>query len=214
MGLYYSATKDDYEGSLMGLKYSKNNTYTVDVTFAPLDIVSTYVYYTREEIDSQQASRYFTSTAKATQFTDTSRDWWADHSDNVDTVGVGTSIGFMENKLIIGADYSYSESTESIKFTAGSCFYAPFGCTGITASPVDMPDLKTKLQTVNTSAKYKLTKNTTVGLGYQYENYKSDDWATDSVDPASTTLANVLTLSGSVPDYEAHQAMLTVAYNW
>ena len=214
MGLYYSATKDDYEGSLMGLKYSKNNTYTVDVTFAPLDIVSTYVYYTREEIDSEQASRYFTSTAKATQFTDTSRDWWADHSDNVDTVGVGTSIGFMENKLIIGADYSYSESTESIKFTAGSCFYAPFGCTGITASPVDMPDLKTKLQTVNTSAKYKLTKNTTLGLGYQYENYKSDDWATDSVDPASTTLANVLTLSGSVPDYEAHQAMLTVAYNW
>src|SRR3990170_9264 len=113
MGLYYSATKDDYEGSLMGLKYSKNNTYTVDVTFAPLDIVSTYVYYTREEIDSQQASRYLQSTTatKYSQSIDPNRDWWADHSDNVDTVGIGTSIGFMENKLIIGADYSYSEST-------------------------------------------------------------------------------------------------------
>ena len=209
-GLYYSATKDDYEGSLMGLKYSKNNTYTVDVTFAPLDIVSTYVYYTREEIDSQQASRYFASgAAKATQFTDPTRDWWADHSDNVDTVGIGTSIGFMENRLTIGVDYSYSESTSNIKFKTG-------GSTALGASGTveDLPDLKTKLQTVNTSAKYKLTKNTTLGLGYQYENYKSDDWATDSVDPASTTLANVLTLSGSVPDYKAHQAMLTVAYNW
>ena len=85
---------------------------------------------------------------------------------------------------------------------------------GASGTVEDLPDLKTKLQTVNTSAKYKLTKNTTVGVGYQYENYKSDDWATDSVDPASTILANVLTLSGSVPDYEAHQAMLTVAYNW
>jgi len=202
-GLYYSATKDDYEGSLIGLKYSKNNAYTVDVTYTPMDIVSTYAYYTREEIDSQQASRYFTSAAKATQFTDTSRDWWADHSDNVDTVGVGTSIGFMENRLTVNADYSFSESTSNINFKTG---------TSLTAQ--DMLELETKIQSVALSGKYKLNKHLTVGVGYQYENYKSDDWATDSVDPASTILANVLTLSGSVPDYEAHQAMLTVAYNW
>ena len=210
LGLYSSFTKDDYEGSLMGLKYSKNNTYTVDATYAPLDIISTYAYYTRDEIDSQQAGRAYDGAAsKASQSTDPTRDWWADHSDNVDTVGIGTSIGFMENRLTIGVDYSYSESTSNIKFKTG-------GSTALGASGTveDLPDLKTKLQTVNTSAKYKLTKNTTVGLGYQYENYKSDDWATDSVDPASTILANVLTLSGSVPDYEAHQAMLTVAYNW
>ncbi|MEK6901605.1 MAG: MtrB/PioB family outer membrane beta-barrel protein, partial [Nanoarchaeota archaeon] len=36
IGLYYSAAKADYEGSLMGLKNSKNNTYTVDMTYVPM----------------------------------------------------------------------------------------------------------------------------------------------------------------------------------
>src|SRR3990172_5377028 len=112
VGLYYSYMQNDYYGSILGLQKDENKNYTVDITYAPADFISTYTYYTREELKSKQA------------------------------------------------------------------------------------------------------KNTTVGVGYQYENYKSDDWATDGFDIASTILANVLTLSGSVPDYEAHHAMLTVAYNW
>ena len=204
VGLYYSYMQNDYYGSILGLQKDENKNYTVDITYAPADFISTYTYYTREELKSKQAGREFIS--KTTDYLNPNMNWWADRDEDVDTVGVGLNLGFMENKLTIGADYSYSESTGTVKFTAGS--------DPTVIGYNDMPDLKTKLQTVNTSAKYKLTKNTTVGVGYQYENYKSDDWATDSVDPASTILANVLTLSGSVPDYEAHQAMLTVAYNW
>jgi len=208
VGLYYNYTQDDYFASLFGLQKRENNGYTIDATYTPAEFITTYTYYTREEIKARQAGRDYTGSGatKYTQSTDPNNDWRADHDEDIDTVGIGVNLGFMENKLTIGADYSYSESTNTVKLLAGS------GTNVIGYK--DLPDLKTKLQTVNTSAKYKLTKNTTVGLGYQYENYKSDDWATDSVDPASTTLANVLTLSGSVPDYEAHQAMLTVAYNW
>ena len=204
VGLYYNYTQDDYEGSLFGLLKNENKSYTLDTTYTPADFISTYTYYTREELKARQASRsYAGGASKATQSIDPKRDWWADHNEDIDTVGIGLNLGFMENRLTLGADYSYAESTGTVKFTTGSSLTA-----------TDIPDLKTKLQTVNTSAKYKLTKNTTLGLGYKYENYKSDNWSTDSVDPASTTIADVLTLSGSVPDYEAHQTMLTVAYNW
>lgn len=206
IGLYYSYMQNDYYGSILGLQKDENKNYTVDITYTPADFISTYTYYTREELKSKQAGREFTTKTPTGNYVDLNRNWWADHNEDVDTVGVGLNLGFMENKLTVGADYSYSESTGTVKLTAGS--------DPSVIGYSDMPDLKTKLQTVNTSAKYKLTKNTTVGVGYQYENYKSDDWATDNLDPASSTVANVITLSGSVPDYEAHQAMLTVAYNW
>lgn len=123
------------------------------------------------------------------------------------------NLNFMENVLTLGVDYSYTKSTGAIKFVYGSCFTPPY-CSGITTTPADMPDLKTRLQTFKASVKYRLTMNTTLGLGYKYETYRSDNWSTDSVDPASTALSNVLTLSGPVSDYEAHEAMLTAAYNW
>ena len=55
----------------------------------------------------------------------------------------------------------------------------------------------------------------TVGLGYFYEKYSSDDWATDGLSPddLSSMDSYVLTLSGSVPDYKAHIAQFFISYN-
>lgn len=204
VGLYYNYLQDDYEATTFGLLKNENKSYTIDATYSPVDSVSTYTYYTMENLKAEQGSRAYSGGAtKYTQSTDPNRNWWAENDQNINTLGLGVNFGFMENKLTLGADYSYSESTGAIKFITGS---------SITAT--NMPDLKTELQTLKASAKYKLTKNTTLGLGYKYESYKSANWSTDNIDPASTAIANVLTLSGSVPDYQAHQAMLTIAYNF
>ncbi|HBR16026.1 MAG: hypothetical protein A3G39_07195 [Deltaproteobacteria bacterium RIFCSPLOWO2_12_FULL_43_16] len=210
VGLYYNYMLDDYYESLFGLQKSENKSYTVDATYTPAEFISTYAYCTREELKSRQASRDYTTVGgEYAQSININNNWRADHDEDINTIGVGVNLGFMENKLTIGADYAYSESTGTIKFLAGSGTNVAGG-----AGYRDMPELQTKLQTVNTSAKYKFTKNVAVGLGYQYENYKSDDWATDGVDPASATAVNVLTLSGSVPDYEAHTGMIFVTYNF
>ena len=110
----------------------------------------------------------------------------------------------MKKKVTISADYSYSESDGSIEFSGGSSIPAP----------VDMPDLKTYLHKFKISGKYKLTENLTAGAGYEIENYSSDDWSTDGIDPASDTVSNLLALSGSTDNYEAHKGLLYVSYNF
>lgn len=204
VGLYYNYTQDDYEATTFGLLKNENKSYTIDATYSPADSVSTYTYYTMENLKAEQGSRSYSGAAnKYTQSTDPNRNWWAENDQNINTLGLGVNFGFMENRLTLDVDYSYSESTGAIKLVTGSALTA-----------TDMPDLKTKLQTVKASTKYKLTKNTTLGLGYKYESYKSANWSTDNIDPASTAIANVLTLSGSVPDYEAHTGMIFVTYNF
>ena len=64
------------------------------------------------------------------------------------------------------------------------------------------------------AGKYLLTKRITLGLEYQYENYQSDDWATDNVDPSSAVIGAAITLSGSVPDYRAHLVFMSLTLNF
>lgn len=199
VGLYYNYSKDDYGNSELGLRYRKNRSYTADLTFSPADYASVYAFYTKEVIETLQNSRAFINVV---QSADPTRNWSADLNNNVDTVGVGASMGFMENRLTVNADYSYSESTGKLKFWAGSSLPVP----------VSMPDLGTRLHTLNVTGKYRLTRNISVGAGYNYERYDAANWQTDGVDPASTVLANVLTLSGSNPDYDAHRGMVFMTY--
>jgi len=63
------------------------------------------------------------------------------------------------------------------------------------------------------TGKYKLNSLLSLGAGYKFEDYKSDDWAYDNFAPASSTIPNVLTLVGPVADYEAHTGMVFLTYS-
>jgi len=205
LGIYYNTLKDDYDISELGLQFRNNTNYTVDAAYSPSEPISLYAFYTREFIDSRQDSRSYSGGGnKVTQSSDPNRNWSAEHDDNVDTLGLGASFGFMDNRIVINTDYSFTVSDTSIRYTAGSALTAP----------TDMPKLKTNLQTLDITGKYRFKKSLTLGASYQYENYRSDNWQTDGVAAASAIIANVITLSDSTPDYEAHQGMLFLTYHF
>jgi len=206
LAAYVNHAKDRYSDSVLGLQHSTTDSFTVDGSITPVDFATVYAFYTKEELESEQDSRSFSGAAvKAAQSADPNRNWSAFHDDDVDTFGVGTKLGFLENRLVFNADYTFSQSTSSIRFTAGSVIAVP-------PVPTDMPDLKTRLHTVNLKGRYMLSKNLSVGAGYQFEDYESDDWAVDNYEPASATIPNVLTLVGPVQDYEAHTGMVFLTY--
>jgi hypothetical protein len=64
------------------------------------------------------------------------------------------------------------------------------------------------------TGRYRLDRDLSVGAGYSFERYESDDWQTDNFETASSTIANVITLSGPVEDYEAHQTTIFVTYHF
>lgn len=203
IGLTYSYWKDDYTDSPLGLTQSTNNTSTVDASISPVESIILTAFYTRENLTSMQTGRDFI-TSIPSEYQDANRDWKADHRTGINMAGVGAGFGLLKDKLTITADYSYSESEESINFTTGSSL----------TSPVDMPDLTTKLHKVKVSGKYNINTNLSAGLGYEYEEYNSKNWATDNVAPASTSMADALTLSGSTPDYKVHTGMIYLTYNF
>ena len=66
-------------------------------------------------------------------------DWWADHKDNNDTLGIGSKLGFLGGDLIIDAEYIYARSRSAIRFEA----LDPFDSS--TVATEDMPDIKSLL---------------------------------------------------------------------
>lgn len=200
VGLYYNYRNDVYGGSELGLKENRNHSYTADATYSPVNYLSFYTFYTKEDTRSRQESRSF---AGAAQSSDPNRDWSASHRDLVNTTGLGTKASFMRNKLLLNADYSFSNAVSSITFVTGTAL----------AASKDMPDLRSKLQNLNLIGEYKFTTSLSAGVGYTYERYETANWQTDGVDPGSGVVPYVITLSGSVPSYEAHKGMLFLVYH-
>ncbi|MCL4874351.1 MtrB/PioB family decaheme-associated outer membrane protein [bacterium] len=180
--------QDDFDNSALGLQVRKGNTYTVDANWTFSREAAFYAFYTRERIDTGQVGR-----------TNASVDWAVNHDEDIDTAGLGVNFGFLENRLVFKTDYSYSQSTARLTFLPGR---------------QPMPDLVTRLHSAALTGTYNVDRNLSLSAGYRYENYRSDDWQTDNVEPGSTALNTVITLSGPVQDYEAHQALLFLTYRF
>jgi predicted porin len=76
----------------------------------------------------------------------------------------------------------------------------------------DFPDLVADLDTVKLYADYRLKDNMTLRAAYWYEDYNSDAWYLDGVDPA--TISNVLSFGEDSPDYTVHAVMLSIRYKF
>ncbi len=201
VALFYSVRGDDYKNSTLGIQDQDIQSYTVDVAFSPIDIVSMSLYYTRDDNEWKQVGRSFVSFPDvAVEAADTDSNWSANHEDINETIGLSFILNLMEDRLQISSNFTYSKSNTAISFGAGPNL----------TPPTNLPDLKTELHSVDLTGKYRLTEKFLVGLGYEYERYTSDDWQTDGVAPGSTTLADVITLFGSTANYEAHLAMFFV----
>ena len=207
---FYDYQENDFENSELGMTKRDSHRYTADIAWSPVPSASVYAFYTLEFVDTEQKSWSFSGSttgspsSKQSQSTDLDRRWSVNHDERIDTIGAGMKLAFMDDKLTVDADYSYSEGSTNTGFNAGADL----------AVPKDLPALKTRLHSLNVTGRYRLVSSLSLGAGYSFERYESDDWQTDNFEPASSTITNVITLSGPVEDYEAHQATVFVTYHF
>jgi MtrB/PioB family decaheme-associated outer membrane protein len=180
LGFSGDYAKDDYDRSQIGLIDARDQAYVVDISATPRDNLTVSAFYGWERIDSTMASSAAFSVP----------DWSADQKDTIDTVGItleATDLG--KDGFDAGIDYAYSSGKGQI--------------TMFTGAPTEpLPDLESRLHTLNLFGRYRINDRLSVRLDYLYERFRYQDFAKDGVAP--DTIPNVLTLGDESPNYTNH----------
>ena len=187
--------QDDYKNSTIGLTEATQPVYTLDFSYQPRNNITTYGYYTYENIQSSQNG----ATAATNQSPSTG--WQADFDDTFDTAGVGikwTDLG----KWDIGADIVYSKSN-------GASEMKDLANPG---TEDQYPDTKTELTSVKLWTRYNHSKQLSYKLGYWFEEYSADNWnaGLQPYDP----VANILLLGNETLDYNVYVITASASYRF
>jgi MtrB/PioB family decaheme-associated outer membrane protein len=190
LGFDYSQSKDDYANSAVGMTYARRSSLGTDLAAQLTDDTSLHLYYSVEEIKSQQAGA---------QSPTNPPDWSAENVDSIQTAGLGIKHALIKDKLDVGADLTTSHSVGNVKVS-------------VTGSDPLFPNLKSDLNILKVHATYRMTKELAIRGAVWHERFSSANWALDGVAPA--TMANVLALGETSPSYKVTVASLTLRYSF
>ena len=187
--------KDDYTNSTIGLTEATQPVYTVDFSYQPRHNITTYGYYTYENIESSQAG-------SVSQTPDA--DWEADFEDTFDTIGIGAKWTDM-GKWNIGADIVYSKSS-------GASQMKDLSKPG---TENQYPVTRTELTSVKLWTSYSYSKQLSYKLGFWFEDYNADNWAVDGLQPYDpAAVKDTLLLGNETLDYNVYVITASASYRY
>ncbi len=203
LGARADYSEDDYTDTEIGLTEASQPTVTVDLSYTPVNNLTTYGYYTWENIQSSQNGNDLSSGGGMSGGAQaTPGPWQADFDDTFNTVGVGakwTDLG----KWGLGADLIFSKSIGHIEMKHQN------------VTEDQYPDNKTEMYSIKLSADYNYSKRLAYKFGYWYEEYLADNWAVDGLEPYDdTAVANALLLGNTTMDYEVRVFTVSASYRF
>jgi MtrB/PioB family decaheme-associated outer membrane protein len=211
--------QNDYDDTTLGLTDDERWSVGTDVAYRPLSWLGLSAWYSFENIESKQRSRWRPVVAGVT-VDNPINDWSSTSEDQVHTAGVGAEMVLIPDRL--DANLSYILEIAKAKTRAT-------GAPGTTAVPdggnaVDWPDIKDTLQTFIAALRYHLQKNLTVKAEYRFEHFNLSNFKTDGLNPfmanSNVTGSGVVSpsldvfLGDRVDDYVAHVFALSLIYRF
>lgn len=200
LGAMVGFANEDYDDTDLGLRSRRALSWGFDASWAPLETLTAYAYYTRETFRSRQSGRSFV--AGAASVWDDNSNWRQRDDDDVDTVGAGLEWLAIEDRLTLRADFVYSFAQDSIDLEAGSTLGAV----------LPLPTSQSRRFDVSVSAEVEIVEHVKARVGYMFESFEADDWALDGVEP--NTISEVLSLGEDDPNYGAHLVGLSLEYEF
>lgn len=192
LGFKVESWSDDYDNSAVGLTSGDRDAYLADISYALRRNLSLYGAFGSESIKSSQSgaqSNVNPNTAPP--------NWEGKNNDDFDSASLGmrwSGIG----KWGLELDYVYAKSEGKVEIRQAGRTDA-------------FPNLETELNRVSLGVTYDYTPRVRFLAGVLYEDYDSDDWGVDGVEPG--TISNVLTFGGTSPDYEVTLFSLGFRYS-
>ena len=203
VGLSGSFTNEDFSDDvILGLEERRRWHGGLDVSYTPQEDVSTYAYYSFEQIEDQQRNHEFRPFGPTMSLIDPAQRWTREGTDRVHSVGAGVSWAAIVDKLDISLDYTLSLAETEYEFQGGADL-APVS---------DAPDLESTLHSLQLRADYWLREFLRLRFGYRFERFRSDDFALDGV--GLTPAGDLLTFAASSPEYTAHVFGVSVVANF
>lgn len=201
-----SYSQDDYTDSALGLQKRTMTAGTLDVSYSPRPDFTGHAFFTYENFLNEQNGCQFNSFTRncVDDPSDTTRDWFVDTEDRVYTAGLGGEWNIIEDKLDFSFDYIFSLAFTDIDVSGGS---------NLSGAPVTpLPTIESRLHALNARLDYNFRDNLTARLGYRFETLSTKDFALDGIEV--DTLADVITLGESSPDYTAHVVGVSMIYRF
>ena len=176
--------KDEYKDTDVGLLDSENYGYDINISIHINDHVDTYGFIGQQWINSSQAGSQVSNSY-----------WYSDIEDEFINIGAGINYsGLMQDKLIIGMDYLFANSTSNTNVSVDDS--RPYG------------DYYSYNHSASVYADYALNPQMALKLSYQYERY----YDTDAASIGIVSILGLITLQDINHDYNAHQVMLSFSY--
>lgn len=212
---------DDYDETGFGLRDAENNNWSLGFDVAPGETVSFGLIYGYEKYTAYQYSRQ-TSSNPATpggqeQFNDPTRDWWIDSDDVVKTINASVDLikAFPKTDIRIGYDFSDGKATYVYGLKPDQTLFP-------TTPLRQLVPVKNRLNGGYIDLQYFVRANVALGVAYEYEEYKVDDFAlgSDTIDrldprnPSTGNFTNTIYAGYLFRPYTAHTAWLRMTYLW
>ena len=176
--------KDEYKDTDVGLLDSEDYGYDINISIHINDHVDTYGFIGQQWINSSQAGSQVSNSY-----------WYSDIEDEFINIGAGINYsGLMQDKLIIGMDYLFANSTSNTNVSVDDS--RPYG------------DYYSYNHSASVYADYALNPQMALKLSYQYERY----YDTDAASIGIVSIPGLITLQDINHDYNAHQVMLSFSY--
>ncbi len=213
-GSFYGQT-DNYFNTSYGLQDATGYGWSADLSWAPLEWLNFFVGYAHDDYQSTEQSCFVSATPPPNPICAVADTFFVHPRDLLDTVRAGVNVAVIPRRLDVSLGYTY---------TLGKSKQATSGIAGGAANgqPSDVPSTENKFHIFNIVARYFLTPQWTLKLGYQYERYTEKDFTTDGIGPAlasnpeTTATADLrsIILGAQHPPYEAHIVAFTLGYTF
>ncbi|MBI4476247.1 MAG: MtrB/PioB family outer membrane beta-barrel protein, partial [Acidobacteria bacterium] len=191
---------DDYRNSGFGLRDNKNRIVTVGADLTPGEIVGFGLTYAWEKYSALQNSRQ----ATRAQFNDATRNWSIDSADRNNTLTATLDLLKVIPRIESRLSYSFTRSNYAYVYRV------PAGST--LAAPVQLPPVRNELNTGMVDLRYLLTSKIRLGVTYQYDGYRVDDFALNPGTINRIDLPGMLALGYVYRPYTANTVWTRLIY--
>jgi MtrB/PioB family decaheme-associated outer membrane protein len=214
-----STGHDDYTQSYFGLRDNKNNTYSLGFNVVPRETVDFGMEYVHEKYTAVQWSRT-ANPLPSPSFDDPSRDWGIDSDDKVNTLTANLDFIKVLPKTDIRFGFDLSDGTSTYVYNLGPNSTVDTGINygpGNVFSPIPVVQLapnKTKITTGRADLQYFVRANVSLGAGYWYEQYRSEDFSLNGTTINQLNLPSAILSGYYYRPYTGQTLWLRMSYLW
>jgi MtrB/PioB family decaheme-associated outer membrane protein len=213
--LTFAAGKDDYLESLFGLRDNTHQVYGLGADYLPNDRVSVGASYSYEEYNALSRSRQANPGA---QFTDASRNWAADSSDNTHSVLLNAAVARIVDKVDLGLSYDFSRGRARYNYITGPVpdrtlpEEVPLPTT--LPTPTELPPTLSEFHRGTVDLTYALTNRVSLGVSYWYDQYRVADFTLDVDANPELARGQALLMGYLYRPYTANTGWIRLLYRW